>query len=681
MSITVSKQDVTDAEDFIAEYLTDKIPEGDYTQGAMLRDLAVKGIAFVVAYLKTLNTQTEARQSLLSITTIDTSDDAQAADDAVDAILSNWFATRKAGTYARVQATATLSDRVDVTVRKTDVFYKTASLPFVLDYNGEDYQVAAEDLLAQYDSSGLVIGYTFTFPLISQNVGTSFNIDPGTFVSYDQFSPYVTKVETLEKSQYGKDVEATADFIERSKNLITVRNLINARSCDAVLRDQFTEVNALSLIGMGDHEMIRDYVKEGATGIALHTGGCQDVFVNLPVIEVSASLQVGGTFVRPDGVVCVFRDITYAPYDAISNPTGHRFTDPDPVTLQVPTAGMVLRIWDGLTSIVIARDYMITEVRDTEILVTERVPFTVATDEMDPPGYVVWSIGQNAPDYRDVVGADVLIETGETSRAVKNTGRVTLPGGPVYLVKEVTIYKPADPDADPTDGLIHFYNRMNTAPVAQVAPNNEYQVIEHRIGQHQSMRTFTEVLVGPVGTLSKYDGETLKVTYDTLSGFASVADYVENRRQRIAAANPLTRAYHPAYLRFTLEYSLKKTATTTVDATEAASLLTAFINTFDPREGLDVTSITDFFRSAYADVGKVFPFTIYYDVHCPDGRVIQFASGEEVTVPSDPDKLNAVLITPNSSPDGLTNPYDFGLSDDVIRYMTRPEYLEVKQRS
>lgn len=680
MSITVSKQDVNDAEDFIAEYLTDKVPAGDYTKGAMLRDLAVKGIAFVVAYLKKLDTQSRDRQSLLTISQIDTSDDAEAADDAVDAILSNWFATRKAGVYARVQATATLSDRVDVTVRATDVFYKTSSLAFVLDYDGEDLQVAAESLIAQYDSSGLVMGYTFTFPLISQNVGTSFNIDPGAFVSYDQFSPYVTKVETLEKSQYGKDVESSTDFIERSKNLITVRNLINARSCDAVLRDQFTELNALSLIGMGDGEMIRDYIKEKATGIALHTGGYQDVFVSLPIVETSVSLQVGGTFTRPDGVINVFRDATYADYDAISNPTGHKFTDPDPITLQTPTAGMVLRIWDGLTSSVIARDFMIVEVRDTELLVSERIPFVIATDELETPGYVIWSIGQTGPDYRDVIGIDVFIETGETSRAIKNVGKIVLPGGPLYLIKEVTINKPSDPDADPTDGLIHFYNRVNTAPVTQVAPDNEYQVIEHNVGQHQSMLSFTEILLGPVGNLSKYDGETAKVTYDTLSGFASVADYVANRKQRIAAANPLVRAYHPAYLRFTLEYELKKTATSTVDSTEAAKLIAAFVNTFDPREGLDVTSITDFFKSTYPDVGKAFPFTIYYDVHCPDGRVIAFESTEEVTVPLDLDKLTSLLVNPDSATDGLTNPYDFGLSDDVIRYMTLADYIEVKQR-
>ena len=76
----------------------------------------------------------------------------------------------------------------------------------------------------------------------------------------------------------------------------------------------------------------------------------------------------------------------------------------------------------------------------------------------------------------------------------------------------------------------------------------------------------------------------------------------------------------------------------------------------------------------------MFPFIIYYDVHCPDGRVIAFESAEEVTVPSDSAKLESLLVTPDDPVNGLTNPYDFGLSDDVIRYMALTDFIEIKQR-
>jgi hypothetical protein len=676
MAITVTPADVTNAEDFLEEFLSDKIEDGDYSDGALLRDLSIKAISYVSAYFRKLDGQIRARQSLKSIEEVDTTDDEEAADDAVDEILSNWFASRKVGKFARVVATVTLAEAVDVTIKATDVFYKTSSLAFILDGDGEPYLVAAEDLIASYDSSGEVSGYTFTVPLVSQQPGSDFNIEPGQFVSYDDFSPYTLQVETLEKAQSGKDIETTDEFIERSENLITVRNLINARSCDAVLLDEFEGIKNLTVVGMGDTEMIRDRIREQATGLELHVGGHQDIFVDMDLIETSFSGEVGGKFARPDGIINVFRDATYAPYHPVSNPAGHKFTQADSVTGKTPTAGMALRVWTGLPEG--AKDYMILEVRDTEILVSEQVPFPIATGDLSIPTYVTWSIGQMQPDYQDVVAQTA---TGETSLYIQNSGRITLPGGPVYDIASVTIADDADADADPSDGLVHLYERKNVAPVAQVAPDNEYQLVVHNYKQHQSAYSWAEVLVGPTGDIDKYDGKTLKVTYTTLSGFSTVHTYVADRRRRISGANPLVRGFHPVYLSFTLEYELKKSATETIDSDEAIELLAAYINEFDPSEVLDVSALIDYFRAAYSDVGKVFPFLIQYYVHVPDGRVVEFETEEDIVVPHDSTKLAALLVYPDSETDGLTNPVDYGLGDDVMRYVVLEDDVIVQERA
>ncbi|MGD9209328.1 MAG: baseplate J/gp47 family protein, partial [Desulfobacteraceae bacterium] len=237
MAIQVTLSDVNDAEDFLEQYLSAKIADGDYTDGSMLRDTTIKAISYVFAYLKKLDVQIRARQSLKSIDEIDTSDDTEAADDAADEIISNWFATRNRGTFARVSAYGHVSERIDISVPADVIFYKTTSLPFILDNNGESLQISAEELIAQFDAEGVVTDYTFRIPLVAQSTGASFNISRGRFVTFNEFNPYVTYVETLEKASGGSDIETTEAFIERSKNLQTIRNLINARSCDAVLRD------------------------------------------------------------------------------------------------------------------------------------------------------------------------------------------------------------------------------------------------------------------------------------------------------------------------------------------------------------------------------------------------------------------------------------------------------------
>lgn len=664
MATTVSLQDVKDAEDFLAEFAADKIVDGDYTDGSSLRDLAIKSIAYTFALLRKTDEQIRARQSLKNITEIDVSDDAEAADDAADEILSNWFSARHRGTFARVSVYGHVSERVDIDIAAQTRFYKSSSLTFLLDNNTEDLHIPAEDLIAQFDSDGVVIDYTFRIPLVASATGTSYNIEPGRFSGFDPFNAYVTYIETLEKATSGDDVESTSKVVERSTNLITVRNLINARSCDAVLRDRYGEIRALTVIGMSDNEMIRDRIREAATGLELHVGGHQDIYVDLPVMETSFTGVVGAKFTRPDHIINVFRDPTYV--------DGTLVTFPGLGVLP----GMVLRVWDGLPTE--ARDFAIREVRDAELYVSERVPFPVATDEETPPGVVTWSIGALMPDFEDVVSAQT---TGETSRQVQNTGRIVLPGGPLYYIKDVTINDPSDPDADPSDNLVHLNVRANSAPQPQVAPDNEYQIVVHNPENHQSLLSYADVLVGPAGNLGKYDGKTCKITYDTLGSFSSIAGYVVERRQRISAENPIVKGFHPAYVMCTIEYRLKRSATTTVNATEAAAALVTFINNFPSTEVLDVSTISDFLKEAYPDIGHVYPFLITYDVHVPDGRVVRFETSEAVSVPSNSTQLAELQLNPGDPVDGLDNPLDYGLTDDVMRYLTLTDFVSVVERA
>ena len=674
MAVTVKAQDVVDAETYITEYLSAAVTDGDYTNGSALRDLAVKAVAGVVALMRKEAQQINVRTSLRNIMQVDTSDDPQAADDAADAIVSNLYATRRNGGYARVMAYGLSSQRTDLTIPKTARFYKTASLAFLLDYGNQDLVVPAESLLAVYDSSGLVTGFQFRFPLVATGVDTDFNVDPGKFAYFDNFSPYLVQVETLEKAQGGTSIETTPALIDRAGTLLTTRNLINARSCDATLLDEFSEIAQLTVIGMGDLEMIRDREREATTGIDVHTGGCQDIFVMTQGIETSFSGTVGGQFARPDGLINVFRDPTYASYDVVDNPTGHKFTDADPSTLRTIMVGTVLRIWEGLP--VGPRDYIVKAVHDSYLLVSERTPFPVSTYAQNST--VRWSVGQYMPDYQDVVPQTT---TGVTSDQIQTPGCITLPGGPLYRVKDVTLSDPQNVDADPSDGLVHFNVRVNTSPTTQVAPDNQYQVIVHNPEKHQSMQSFTEVRVGTVDSPSAYDGKTLKVTYETLSAFANIDFRVSNRRDRIAAAAPLVRGYHPTYLYFLMEYTPLRSATETLDVEKAITAVSDYIDTFAPTEVIDVTAIMDFFKQTYPTiVGQVYPFVLTYDVYIPDGRLITFQTSDSVRVPADVTKLRALQTAPDDPVEGLLNPLEYGLSDDVICYRALRTQIGIQQR-
>lgn len=660
MAVEITAQDVTDAEDFLAEYAADNVPQGDYSDGSALRDLVVRAIAFNFAYLRATADQLRVRQSLQSIQDVDTTDDSEAADDAVDEILSNWFATRNRGSFVTFVAHARASTQIDIRIPAGTTFYKDADIAFLLNNDGEDLTIPAEDLVPLFDTTGAVTDYTFQIPLVAEQRGTAYAISAGVFAGFDDFSPYVTQVEAVNDVTGGTDVETTDEYIERAETLVTVRNLINARSNDAVLRDEFPEIVRITTVGMGDTEMVRDLVKEDATGVELHVGGHMDTFVSLPVTETSFTGVVGARYTRPDGLNVVFRDSTVV--------TGTPNTFP---SLGV-TEGMVLHVVSGLT--VAPHDYKIVEVRDTELLVSSRVPFPVATDESNTPGAVEWSIGKVGPSYSDVVA---VTTTGDTSRSMQTEGRVTLPGGPVYRILDVSIDDPSDPDADPDDGLVHFEVRTNTTPTDQVAPDNEYQLTVSNPLEHQSAKSFAEVVVGIDTDPAKYDGLTCKVTYETLASFTEVSAYVLDRRRRVSAANPLPRGYHPAYVSFTMEYRPSAFATEEVDDDAVRTFLVSYINSYDPAEVLSLNQLTDAVRANFENIGRVYPFILFYDVHMPDGRVISFQSSEEITVPSTSDALAAVLEDPTA----LTNPLDYGVTDDVIRYLTSFDSIQVQARS
>lgn len=678
MAIEVDAQDVTDAENVLTDFLNTKIPDGDYTQGSALRDLAVKALAYNFAFMRKTGEQIVARQSLLSVGTVDTTDDPEAADDAVDEILSNWFAKRNAGRFARVTALGHASERIDLTIPGTARFYRTNELIFLLDNNAEDLFIPAQDLQAVIDSSGQVIDYTFNISLVADTPGTQHEIDAGVFTAFDDFSPFVTRVETLVRATGGDDVETTDNFIARAQNLITVRNLINPRSVDATLLTQFDDIRNLFTVGMGDPEMVRDLVREEASGLEIHVGGHMDIFYFANTVETSFSGVVGAMFTRPDGLINVFRDPTYAPGGA-----GHKFTDPDPVTLKTIQVGMVLRLqYDtvGLPAPLNPHDYIIRDVRATELIVSERVPFALALDEITTgPNETSWSIGLVQPGFSDVVPMQIL--TGQTSRQVSNVGRITLPGGPIYQIKSVTIEDPADPDSDPVDGLVRFNVRSNTTPTNQVAPNNEFQLLVNTPTKHQSMRSWAEVVVGTATTPTKYAGKTLKVVYDTLVSFTTVHNFIDNRRQRISAANPLLRGYHPAYLSATIEYDLRRTATTIPDEDAVAASVVSFINNYDPQDILDVSQVSTFITDTYPEIGRVYPFTIFYGLHTPDGRVVDFETTEDVIVPSDPNTLNELQVSPSDPINSFNNPLDFGVTDDVIRYLAADGAIVVTRRA
>jgi hypothetical protein len=659
MAIEINPTDVASAATFLENLLAQNVPNGRFTQGTALRDLTVNALAYVFAQIRKDNEDVRSLQSLLTAPNLNTGGDPdrdKAVSNAVDAILSNWFITRKAGSFARGLVNIYVTKYQDYLLPANTRFLYSGNLAYYPDVvnTNSTVVISATDLQPVISSTtGAVDGYFFTQRLVAARTGVEYNVNPALWISGKQFSPFATRVINTEAFAGGKTRESSTEMISRANNAISVRNLINVRSIDAVLREKFSTINYLQVIGYGDPEMQRDKAVETASGIDLHIGGHTDIYVDLPRTTVTFQGLVGGRYVRPDRIINVFRDSTIVDW-----------------TATVVKVGDVIRVADGLADS--PRDFVIREVLPTELRVSKTSPFSQATDEISG-AYLDYFI------YRPLFGADVQLlptvginATGQSSRAIQNENRVTLPGGAHYRILDVAVVNPDPADTFiSADGLVHFPVRVPDAPVAVAnAVDLQYQVVNNDPPSAQSMIQFEELLLQ-----SAYNGKTVRVKYETVVGMGAIHDFTRDRFERILCANPLVKAYIPVYISCVIPWRIKPTAVNPVNLTALNTAVVTFINNFDRNDTLDVSDITQVVKDTDPNVGTVFIFPITYDLIVPDGRVLRYTTDDIVSI--DPTKL---IIDPTTVNNGLTDPLSQCISSRTIRLLTTPDRISFEER-
>jgi hypothetical protein len=658
MAIEISSKDVADAALFLEEMLTQNIPNGRFTRGTALRDLVINSLAFIFAQLRKDNADVKAMQSLLTAPSLATGGDVdrdRAVSNTIDAILSNWFITRNGGFFARGVVTVQVSRKQDYLLPGNNRFLYDRSRAFYPDVTDptQIIVIPAAELQALQAADGTVTGYTFQQRLVAARTGATFNVAPATWLAGRQFSPFVQKISSVALFDGGRDRETSEEAIARAPNAISVRNLINVRSIDAVLRNKFPTIRNMLSIGMGEPEMQRDLKVETASGIDLHVGGHFDVYLDLPRTTTVFEGQLGGRYTRPDQVINVFRDSLIADW-----------------TLTDIRLGDILRITAGLSDV--PRDYVIKEIFATELRVSVNNPFSEATDTAGT--LVDYYI------YRPVFGPDIQIlpavgvsVNGETSMQIQTANRLTLPGGAHYAITDVAVIDPTpgDPNISPSDGYVHFPIRTPDAPALVVSAEFlEYQVVNNDPPSAQSMYSFEEVLLE-----STYNLKTVRINYETVVGLEAIHALVVDRFERILCANALAKVFIPVYLSAVIPYRARPTANALPSVSTMRTAVVDLINNFDPNDTIDVSDLTTAIRSADSNVGTIFTFDITYKLIAPDGRELQYQTSDIVAL----DSAHLVVDTDFVN-NTLANPLAQCISDRTVRYMTTPDRITFVER-
>lgn len=663
---TINRAAAEEAATLLRNLLQTEIPEGDFTEGSAVSDILIDGHAVIAGFFKNQIQVIRDRQSLLTLKDLPES---ESVSDAADAILDNFFRTRSQGKFSKGVATLRFSQQIDVLVPRSTRFFRTTSLVFYID-SSTDLFIPASELRPDIDSNGLVASWSVRVFLTAARVGADYNIDPGRFVSYDRFNANLIAVENLSKFQNGTSVQSTSDFISKSTNAIALRALINERSNDATLIENFSDIESTTTVGYGDVEMIRDVVKNVANSALLHVGGHMDIFLRQPIQEIVERIQINTLQARNDNRIVILR------HD-VGTPSGSFIT-----AGVIP--GDILRIESGVPEAPF--QFVVTAVRATELEISPRTPFSLATDEQPTIPALAYSVGNNYPIFNNK--AVVAPTTNAvTSRLFSEFNRVELPGLPTYLIKKVELIPPIpvslEAYKDPVTGNVIFTARKNTPTLTYPALGTElgFYVTIKNPEESQSARAIAMLEIGwPAVDLT---GLTVEITYETPTGFSDVDTYVNDRFNRPACSNTLARAYHPVYLYASIPYRQRSTPTTplstvipTFDQTTAQTDLQTYVNNYRETEPLDVSLLATKARETSSAVASIYTFKVTYQLYLPDGRVVTFETDDKITV--FPDEVTSSARLVNTADFGLPSSgyanklkkllVDQGISDRVTRY-------------
>ena len=153
--------------------------------------------------------------------------------------------------------------------------------------------------------------------------------------------------------------------------------------------------------------------------------------------------------------------------------------------------------------------------------------------------------------------------------------------------------------------------------------------------------------------------------------------YINGAFDRIINASQLARGYNPIYVRLSIAY---KPITGSLGVYAQADLSTAvatYISNYGNLDTLSVAEIVSALKSAFPNIGTVFPPTVNYDLYAPDGQVINFSSGDVLT--TDPAKSSSAASCLNVLANGDLADYlaSLGITDRTVRYFADPSDIYV----
>ena len=274
---------VAQNEQLLVTFIQEQYPALDLSEGRVLRNLLIRPAAQFYT-LNNLNISLmQQSQSILAIE----ANPLLADPNLVDAVLSNYRLTRNPGSTAQGQITIVIQNLLTTQIVQNTIFTANG-----LAYTNTQTYVGVTTQAAVVSTQQRLIvprtdgTFAFTIPVVATAVGTTSNAKRGTDFTVSPSPAGIIDAFATADFTGGLDSQTNADLVALFKLALSPQVFSGRSNINSLLTARFSNLQATSIIGFGDAEMLRD--RHNIFNIA--PGGKADIYARTAVVPVGLTL-------------------------------------------------------------------------------------------------------------------------------------------------------------------------------------------------------------------------------------------------------------------------------------------------------------------------------------------------------------------------------------------------------
>jgi len=232
--------------DLLVQKLKEQNPRAETRAGSAQRDLLIVPLSKLLEPYDEQQADIQAGQRLGNYATL--------TEEQMDALAGNLFVFRDAGVKARSAILIGFAQATDVELQAGDIVQDAeGNKTYELE---ADYNLTAGALSENLGTDGLF--YTDTIPVVATQPGDEYTVAADELIDMPLAPPGAVRITNPLASQYGAHKETNAELYQRLPTALSTRQILNTPGTRGQLLEQFRHIREIYLVGHGHALMARD---------------------------------------------------------------------------------------------------------------------------------------------------------------------------------------------------------------------------------------------------------------------------------------------------------------------------------------------------------------------------------------------------------------------------------------